>query len=461
MGSIFDIGGYFGYDASLAPGLEDNLSLTRTISAGIIPAFSATERGQNAVFSCDVVFPISPSDSVLFEQGGTGVGAFVGIVSGGTIFRARAGEGDAAIDVTSDDGVVLDILDFPRDGLVHNVVWDIRVNPGRIRLWIDGIFKGERSTTTGLALESSIWAGTDDGGYLQTGTNTVQVAGQDASAPWAGGTAGASTLRYYQNQLALPKEKTPRGIWSISGNHQILSSQLVTDGLVLYLDASNSASYPGSGSVWYDLSGNNNHGTLVNSPTFSNNHFTLNGTNQYVSFGGAPNSLKTTYFTLSTWFQWATGGSTSNTGAGGIDYYPIITKGRAEADGDNRDMNYGVGITATAFVGADFEDNSTGLNAPITGTQTLPQNIWKNVSVVYDGTWYIYIDGTLTNTLSINRTPRNDSIQHNAIGTAMNSTGVVAGYFSGRISMAQIYNRALPSSEIQQNFNVTRGRYGI
>lgn len=238
-------------------------------------------------------------------------------------------------------------------------------------------------------------------------------------------------------------------------------NSIIRNGLVLYLDAANINSYPGSGTTWSDLSGNNNHGTLVNSPTFSNNHFTLNGTNQYVSLGGAPNSLKTTNFTLSAWFQWAAGGSTSFTGGGGISYYPIITKGRGEADGSNLDMNYGFGITTTAFVGADLEDNSTGLNAPITGTQTLPQNIWKNVSVVYDGTWYIYIDGILTNTLSINRTPRNDSIQHNAIGTAMNSTGVPDGYFSGKISTAQIYNRALPLQEIQQNFNAVRGRYGV
>jgi hypothetical protein len=68
---------------------------------------------------------------------------------------------------------------------------------------------------------------------------------------------------------------------------------IVRDGLVLALDAASPRSYPGSGTTWYDLSGNGNNGTLVNS-TFSNNVIQFDGTNDYVSVGNVgSNSIKT------------------------------------------------------------------------------------------------------------------------------------------------------------------------
>ena len=62
--------------------------------------------------------------------------------------------------------------------------------------------------------------------------------------------------------------------------------KIVTNGLVLYLDAANKKSYPGSGTTWTDLSGNNNTGTLTNGPTFDSNNggsIVFDGTNDYVS----------------------------------------------------------------------------------------------------------------------------------------------------------------------------------
>ena len=62
---------------------------------------------------------------------------------------------------------------------------------------------------------------------------------------------------------------------------------IVTDGLKVCFDAANPKSYPGSGTTWYDLSGNDNHGTLLNEPSFSSDKggcFTLDGTNDRISF---------------------------------------------------------------------------------------------------------------------------------------------------------------------------------
>ena len=60
-------------------------------------------------------------------------------------------------------------------------------------------------------------------------------------------------------------------------------SGIVTDGLKLYLDASNPASYPGSGTTWYDLSGNNNNGTMVKGVVPLSNAMKFDGTDDYVS----------------------------------------------------------------------------------------------------------------------------------------------------------------------------------
>ena len=64
--------------------------------------------------------------------------------------------------------------------------------------------------------------------------------------------------------------------------------KIVTQGLVLALDAASNNSYPGSGTTWKDLSGNNNTGTLVNGPTFSSANggtFILDGSNDYINAG--------------------------------------------------------------------------------------------------------------------------------------------------------------------------------
>jgi hypothetical protein len=59
---------------------------------------------------------------------------------------------------------------------------------------------------------------------------------------------------------------------------------IIDDGLVIILDANDKNSYPGVGTSWYDLSGNGNHATLVNSPTFNSlGYFTFDGTNDYAS----------------------------------------------------------------------------------------------------------------------------------------------------------------------------------
>ena len=97
------------------------------------------------------------------------------------------------------------------------------------------------------------------------------------------------------------------------------SPRIVTDGLVLYLDAANTKSYPGSGTTWTDISGKSNNGTLTNGPTFdSGNKGTIvfDGSNDYVSeTSGLSDSLLQGDWSISFWANFDvvnTGNSTND-----------------------------------------------------------------------------------------------------------------------------------------------------
>ena len=134
----------------------------------------------------------------------------------------------------------------------------------------------------------------------------------------------------------------------------------------------------------------------------------------------------------------------------------------AEADGSNVDMNYFLGISSTTnTLVADFEDTATGANHPVSGTTVVPaDSSWHHVAASYDGTsWRLYLDGVLQTTLAVGAfTPRFDSIQHAAIGTALNSTGGITtgqtqGFFNGAMDEVRIWNYARSAAQIVSGKN--------
>ena len=171
---------------------------------------------------------------------------------------------------------------------------------------------------------------------------------------------------------------------------------------------------------------------------------------------GEPNNLKLENFTISCWFKRSGDGITSSTGTGGIEAEPLVTKGRGESDNNNRDMNYFLGIDpATGFLAADFEDIDSGGNHPVFGTTTIEDNLWYHATATYDGNiWRLYLNGNLEAESTENVTPRYDSIQNNAIGSALNSTGSPEGYFNGFIDEVSIWNTALDSTQIREQIHL-------
>ncbi len=137
-----------------------------------------------------------------------------------------------------------------------------------------------------------------------------------------------------------------------------------------------------------------------------NNALDFDGTNDHVTFGAATAGLGVQSFTIETWFRRDGAGVAASTGAGGItNAIPLVTKGRSEADGSNVDANYFLGIDgATGTLVADFEDNATGLNHPVTGVTAIPVSatVWHHAAVTYDtatDTWNLYLNGNLERTL--------------------------------------------------------------
>jgi len=213
---------------------------------------------------------------------------------------------------------------------------------------------------------------------------------------------------------------------------------IVTSGLVLQLDAANTKSYPGSGTTWTDLSGNGNNGTLTNSPTFSSANggiFTFNGTNQFINCGNN-SSIQITVGTISAWVRTTTPGAS---------FRSIIAKQSAWG------LFFNDGILVTYDWG-NAQTRTTGLN--------IANGIWNHTAMTFTQTVgtpsnnaIIYLNGASVLTTTIKHSNHNVNLQ---IAEANANQ-----FLNGNIASAQIYNRALSATEILQNYNGTKSRFGI
>ena len=216
------------------------------------------------------------------------------------------------------------------------------------------------------------------------------------------------------------------------------SPKISTSGLVLALDAGNHISYPGSGTSWTDLSGNSNNGTLTNGPTFNSGNggsIVFDGSNDYVALGTSGFSFGSSAGTLSGWAR-ATTAAVSNG-------YWIISYGSATTS-----QSRFIGIYNQTYYFGGYSNDITA-----SGVQL---NTWFNMVGVYDGTnASMYINGVLVSGPTAKTW---NTISNNAqIGRQTNG----GEYWNGNIAQVSIYNRALTASEILQNYNATKGRFGL
>ena len=230
--------------------------------------------------------------------------------------------------------------------------------------------------------------------------------------------------------------------------------RVVTDGLVLALDAGDTNSYPGSGTTWSDLSGQGNNGTLTNMDganldSANGGSFTFDGTNEYVSANIT--SFFTSYsqqITMEAWVYIPTSATWSN------GYYGnIFTRGYY-------DGSHGLWRTPNNNQVA-FYCRQAVTFAAVASLATITRDTWYQLVGVWTGSGtQLYVNGELvdSDSGSLGDTENNVPFE---IGRNTAASGAGGNFFTGNQAGCKIYNRALTASEIQQNFNALRGRFGI
>lgn len=229
------------------------------------------------------------------------------------------------------------------------------------------------------------------------------------------------------------------------------SPSIVRNGLVLYLDPANSRSYPGTGTTWTDLSGNGNNATLTNSPTYStsnNGIFTFNGSTQYATVtntNGFGNAGLSPNQTMSIWYNQNDNNSfdflCGFRNDSNYDFFLLI-------------IDTGSGNTLEARI----RTSNVGIDTNVSYLDSY-NNTWKNITLSVNGSSIkTYIDGSLlnsTNSLTGNygATSTNFSIGAHPVDQAWKA--------NGSIGTVLFYNRQLSDAEVRQNFNATKGRYGL
>ena len=226
------------------------------------------------------------------------------------------------------------------------------------------------------------------------------------------------------------------------------SPKVVTDGLVLYLDAANPNSYVSGSTTWRDISRGGNNGTLTNGPTFNSANggsIVFDGVNDYVNLGN-PSSLNiTAEITLSVWVKIPS----YNTGV----YSDIITKGISLGGSD---ASYFISILNDGRITWEIvNDSNVRQYIVVSAVNAAAYNgLWTNFTGTYDSSRLtLYINGILFSTALFDLSPIRVRTGNVTIGGTR--------YLDGKVSNVVIYNRALSAQEILQNYNATKTRYGL
>ena len=243
-----------------------------------------------------------------------------------------------------------------------------------------------------------------------------------------------------------------------------LTPEIVTDGLILNLDAGDPNSYPGSGTTWTDLSGNGNNGTLTNGPTYSSANggfLSFDGTDDFVTLGTQINSdIASTNVTISFWAYIDSTASDEvfvSMERLVVDQPLIIWYDTAVGRLDNIGAGDVGGGTVNAI--SVMVTDSSSEKRFITSNNALSANTWYNIAVVLDVTnnaFYTYIDG-------VEEAKWVSTNTSGGIGSSSNDFRIGGGspYLDGRISNFLGYNKALSQSEITQNYDALKDRYGL
>jgi len=220
--------------------------------------------------------------------------------------------------------------------------------------------------------------------------------------------------------------------WFMGGEDPIIVS-----GLTMWVDAQNSASYPGTGTTWADLSGNSADLTLVNSPVYTSGspaYFTFASASSQSGTGSTPNVLPSTQYTKTVWFRLNSYVDNNIVSSDSGGHFMYFNGGSTMYCGHTNWPNYQAFPSATTF----------------------SLNTWYYAAVTFNTTagMNLYVNGTLNATYTANLAA------HGGDGSVNVGRFGVGNFMNGRVSEFYCYNSALSAGDVLLNYNATKGRYG-
>ncbi len=232
------------------------------------------------------------------------------------------------------------------------------------------------------------------------------------------------------------------------------SPKVVTDGLVLYLDVANQYSYVSGSTSWNDISRGGNNGTLINGPTYNSANggsIMFDGVDDYIRLFNNL-ILQTSDFSINQWVS-------ASPGLGGFLF--TCDGPNSGTCGDNGAYLTSFNTDGTITFRVVGNTNTLLTTSGIAYNNNIPLNITcvKTTSIMT-----IYINGALQTSAT---TPTGiTSVTNNAYfgirnGTITNPGGCGTNYFNGKLYALNVYNRALSSQEMLQNYNATKTRFGL
>lgn len=212
---------------------------------------------------------------------------------------------------------------------------------------------------------------------------------------------------------------------------------IITSNLVLHLDAANASSYPGSGTTWTDLSGNNRNATLLDVTYTSDNSGALvfNGSTSLGTINDTTINRYTNNFSVEVWYT-----SNNNT--------PRVLRTGASTHGFNLG-SYSTSPTKWKVTKYGVIDLFVG---------SIPQNTaWHQVVLVYSSTagTKVYVDGALSETNASTNAVRASTWTYLEVGRSE------SGSHNGKLGIVRYYNAVLSDADVLQNFNANKARYGL
>jgi hypothetical protein len=236
---------------------------------------------------------------------------------------------------------------------------------------------------------------------------------------------------------------------------------IVTNGLVMNVDAGFIPSYPTNGTTWYDLSYGGTNVTLINGPTYnsSNNGSIVfdGGDDSSVNYSPNLSSASGTKTVLCWCWPDSTGPSNQYTG--------LVSWGGRGNDNPSSSLLLSLNTNAsTWYVGSAYWYNDY-----VPDTLSVNKNAWNMVGIIArqqsvpnsNNTTLICGNSGGLNYSTGNSSDVNRSINTLNVNLAIGSTDIVNRAFKGRIANVLIYNRELTTAEILQNFNAQKSRFGL